>query len=106
MPPTAAPVRSGARHRLRPRTAASRALRGMLLGLVWSWVWLATYSWPALLASVWVVIALTNPRRQPMFPGWAWLLFARDLWRDTRCDKVVVVGRPIAPVPTTQRSQA
>jgi hypothetical protein len=77
----------------------------MVIGIFWSSVWLSTFSWPVLFAAIWVVIALSNPYRTPTFPGVAWYRWARGLWRDTRCGRMVAVGRPVAPVPTTQRSQ-
>lgn len=78
----------------------------MLVGVVWSAVWLTTFSWPALFAAIWMVVALTNPRRQLLFPGVVWVRYARDLWRGTRCDKMGVVGRTRPRLSTTQRSQA
>ncbi len=89
----------------RARRVASVLARGALVGGFWSAIWRTTYSWPVLFAAIWVVIALTNPRRTPTFPGVAWVLFARDLWRDTRRGKMVVAGHNSPQLPTTQRSQ-
>lgn len=66
------------------RRSGKVLLRGGAVGAFWSAIWLTTYSWPVLFAAIWLVIALTNPRRTPTFPGLYWVLCVRDLWRGTQ----------------------